>query len=290
MYHKMMHVYQNDTRPSFGQLYFLDSGRANDIRSANTIFTAEMSAELIAQLDKFIRKVNPYAGLYCNMKEVHEKARTNAARNNATVPEISLVWFDDSGIDRRVYNRPTASEEIGAIFISGNGEIPKNIELQLYLRPEVAENQTDSRLLTISHLSPLADQLNYVLLYPTGGRGWCKNISLIHQSATRKRVTLRAFYAYRFMVRDTFNPLLESAKLTQQYIVNCYTKIESNNMDYLRINQNKLMVTNYSGLQDYLAQYESNCNVRVGPNYSTLHLLRRVSHRKKIFSVHDVIT
>uniref|UniRef100_A0A6P7GX64 Uncharacterized protein LOC114344011 n=1 Tax=Diabrotica virgifera virgifera TaxID=50390 RepID=A0A6P7GX64_DIAVI len=137
-----------------------------------------MSAELIAQLDKFIRKVNPYAGLYCNMKEVYEKARTNAARNNATVPEISLVWFDDSGIDRRVYNRPTASEEIGAIFISGNGEIPKNIELQLYLRPEVAENETDSRLLTMSHLSPLADPLSYVLLYPTGGRGWCKNISL----------------------------------------------------------------------------------------------------------------
>ena len=52
-----------------------------------------------------------------------------------------------------------------------------------------------------------------------------------------------------------FNARLMAGKLTQQYIVDQYVKIESQRLKFIRGNQNTLRVELYSGLMDQLANH-----------------------------------
>jgi hypothetical protein len=47
-------------------------------------------------------------------------------------------------------------------------------------------------------------------------------------------------YSYRMVIREEFNPILNAAKLTQQYIVDAYVKIEGNRLNHIRISQKNL--------------------------------------------------
>uniref|UniRef100_A0A8L8KIB6 ATP-dependent DNA helicase n=1 Tax=Heligmosomoides polygyrus TaxID=6339 RepID=A0A8L8KIB6_HELPZ len=50
----------------------------------------------------------------------------------------------------------------------------------------------------------------------------------------------------------TFNPLLHAGKLSQQYIVDSWLKIEMNRLNYLRKNQKELRLDTVRGLHDYM--------------------------------------
>ena len=65
---------------------------------------------------------------------------------------------------------------------------------------------------------------------------------LIHQT----------YYIYRMSVREEFNPILHAGRLTQQYIVDSYVKMEANRLNYLKTNQPKLRVDKYSGFVDHI--------------------------------------
>jgi hypothetical protein len=62
------------------------------------------------------------------------------------------------------------------------------------------------------------------------------------------------FYGYRLQHRDTDGiALLRGGRLRHQYIVDAYAAIEQNRLKYLRLNQKKLRVDLYQGLQDAIA-------------------------------------
>jgi hypothetical protein len=77
-------------------------------------------------------------------------------------------------------------------------------------------------------------------------------------------MTLRDFYCYRIAVRQSsvnsaiagsneiWTSLHHGGKLFQQYVVNAWIKVESNNLNFYRQNQQKLRVEMYSGLMDYI--------------------------------------
>lgn len=60
------------------------------------------------------------------------------------------------------------------------------------------------------------------------------------------------YYSYRFSIRDSFNQFLNGRKLTQQYFVDSYVKMEANRLNYHRQNQGKLRVELYKGLVDHI--------------------------------------
>ena len=64
-----------------------------------------------------------------------------------------------------------------------------------------------------------------------------------------KRLTMREYASHQLQFRDTpnFVPITYGGMLTQQYIIDICTRIESGRMDFLRMEstQNSLKVANY---------------------------------------------
>jgi hypothetical protein len=103
----------------------------------------------------------------------------------------------------------------------------------------------------ISVLNPNCDPMVYPILFPNGEKGWDEEMKSEKQ-AIRNRNTLLQFYSYRLAIRDEFNPILNVGKLSQQYIVDAYVKIEGNRLYYIRMNQQNLRIENYRGLTDHV--------------------------------------
>ena len=101
--------------------------------------------------------------------------------------------------------------------------------------------------------------------------GWNVNIQR-HVVATerqrdvrrRARLTLNEFYAFRIAVRDNFSTIHRSRLLLQQYLVDAFTKIEGNELAYIRTHQQQLRVDSYQGLMDHLGRRAQAENVTVG--------------------------
>jgi hypothetical protein len=60
------------------------------------------------------------------------------------------------------------------------------------------------------------------------------------------------FYSYRLSIRDTFSAIFYSGKLFQQFVIDCYIKIEASRLDWVLKNQDELRVSDYHGLLDYV--------------------------------------
>ncbi|CAF1468876.1 unnamed protein product [Rotaria magnacalcarata] len=70
----------------------------------------------------------------------------------------------------------------------------------------------------------------------------------------RKKVSAMDFYAYRIMMRTgAVNYILRCRQLFHQFIVDMYTKIESERLWFIRLNPNKLRVDEYIHLRDAIA-------------------------------------
>ncbi|CAG9769860.1 unnamed protein product [Ceutorhynchus assimilis] len=94
------------------------------------------------------------------------------------------------------------------------------------------------------------DALQYPFIFLYGEDGYHFNLKQIQLEAgveTNKNVTSKEFYAYRLMIRDneTYNHMLNTSRLFQQFLVDMYTKIEAERLPYIRLNQKKLRAEDY---------------------------------------------
>ena len=90
----------------------------------------------------------------------------------------------------------------------------------------------------------------------------------------RNRLTLADFYSYRIACRYSYDPTTKiianwsslhlAGKLLQQYVLDAWIKVESNNLNYLLFHQPTLRVEMYSGLMDYVANQAQANNVAPG--------------------------
>jgi hypothetical protein len=94
--------------------------------------------------------------------------------------------------------------------------------------------------------------LQYVLLFPYGNNGWHSALTLYrpHCSAT-KRLSLTRYTSFRIHSRPTeYSTILRGGRLFQRYVVDMWAAVEQQRLDYLRLNQSKLLASLYSGLED----------------------------------------
>ena len=91
-------------------------------------------------------------------------------------------------------------------------------------------------------------------MYPSGEPGW--QLDLKQNENSGKSLSCRQFYSYRLTRRgeNDFNILLRAGKLTQQYIVDMYAKIEQQRLSYLYNNQKQLRADLYNGMLDVIEQ------------------------------------
>ena len=100
----------------------------------------------------------------------------------------------------------------------------------------------------INELNHSYDPLQYPILFPHGNFGYNMNMT----DNRGKRLKVMPYYAYQLMNRSDINYILSAGKLTQQYIVDQYCKMETDRLNYLFHNQNKLRADNYQNFQDQM--------------------------------------
>jgi hypothetical protein len=127
------------------------------------------------------------------------------------------------------------------VFVGEDGEPPIERDFCIFSKTE-----GPIKILTISkHLDPMT----YPLIYPVGGFGW---MPYMKSEGNNNNISTLQFYSYKLSIRDDFSPYLNLGKLTQQYIVDAWVKVESSRLYFLRKNQAKLRTEMYTGLMDYL--------------------------------------
>ncbi|KAL3615769.1 hypothetical protein CASFOL_040063 [Castilleja foliolosa] len=91
---------------------------------------------------------------------------------------------------------------------------------------------------------------------------WSPTLSLHSISNTRdRRLTLNMYYSYQIQVRHrVYSLLLRGGRLLQQYLVDIYTCIEQNRLDYINANQNIFRSDFVAGVYDALARGDRNVN------------------------------
>ena len=133
-----------------------------------------------------------------------------------------------------------------------------------------ADNNANNTV-KIKATSPNADPLTYPLLFIDGEMGWSVDLQRNavpnerqRGGRPRTRLTLNEFYAYRVAIRDNFSAIHLFRLLFQQYLVDAFTKIEGNELTYIRTHQSELRVESYQGLMDHIGRRAQAEDVNIG--------------------------
>ena len=92
-----------------------------------------------------------------------------------------------------------------------------------------------------------------MLLFPHGEHGWHFDIQSLssNENLNSHRVSQSHYYAYCLHSRpNEFSTILHGGQLFQEFLVDKFASIDQNRLQYLRMNQDKIRASLYSGLED----------------------------------------
>ena len=251
--------------PQYAQLYTLETNaamqeRVNDPRNHN------LRPEIMQLLQDELLAVNPYARQYHNMGHILERERQLVPASNQPVRPVKMIIATRPFQDRQYANRTTT--EIAAVYVGNDGAAPNPADRDLEVYPA---QPNAPNTVKIKATSPNADPMTYPLLFFHGEMGWSVDIQRNvvpnerQQGARRRaRLSLNEFYAFRIAVRNNFSTIHLSRLLLQQYLVYAFTKIEGNELAYIRTHQQQLRVESYQGLMDHIERRAQAEDVNVG--------------------------
>ncbi|CAG7724840.1 unnamed protein product [Allacma fusca] len=143
------------------------------------------------------------------MIEVEQEETVKAQQESRPPREITMSIHIDNQKDLRRYNAPRFNE-VAVVFRSDDGEPPFECDIRIYSRGHTKDIAIHQAILNDD-----VDPMVYPILFPHGDRGWKVGISKQNESFTKQmNVSLMEYYAYRFSIRDGFNPFLIGGKLT----------------------------------------------------------------------------
>lgn len=178
----------------------------------------------------------------------------NAQHPNVT---ISLRLIRHRSSDPRTHNTPSC-DEVAALIIGDDAHIEKGRDIVVKHVSGFLERLPET------HTAILP--LQYPLIFSRGEDGYQENILLRQiggqkRSAKRERVTLREFIAFRIQEREVeFGQIVYARRLFQQFVVDCYTMIESQRLSFIRNNQELIRSDILTGLQDAVSRGETNAS------------------------------
>eukprot|EP00794_Sanderia_malayensis_P014677 gene14677-biopygen11774 len=253
-YHRTAHLHPLEgQQPKNDELYIMYMAEALENRTNNPT-NRDLNKDTIKKLQDELLAVNPYAQEYKNIGDILQQEQQQATAANEPVPTFDMIITSRANQNHR-YHSPAAAE-IAGIYSTKDGAAPDPNDRILHIK------KRDGYLIDIKATNPTADPLNYPLLFPFGEHGWGTTISRLPSTRTvnrpdqaqrhQTRVTPSQFYTYRIQVRDNFSALHLSRLLFQQYLVDAFSKIEGNDLTYIRSNQKDLRIESYKGLMDHL--------------------------------------
>ncbi|GBL82070.1 hypothetical protein AVEN_50632-1 [Araneus ventricosus] len=138
------------------------------------------------------------------------------------------------------------------VFVNRDGEPPFEWNIRVY--PLNNENPQQP-FFNINILSPNLDPMTYPIFFPYGEPRWqpnwrCESYQGAKGNQSRENVTMLQYKSALTAVIDDFYLIITAGKLTQQWIVDSYLRVEANNLNFIRTHQQQLRTELYQGLAD----------------------------------------
>ena len=116
-------------------------------------------------------------------------------------------------------NSAVACNKVAIIYVGKDGLSQSERDICIY-----SKSSNACRIPIISqHINPMICPL----LFPGGECGWYPNLTCFDKNGKQNKLTTLQYYRYKLSIRENLNPCLCARKLTQQDIVDAWTKIES---------------------------------------------------------------
>ncbi|XP_074377532.1 uncharacterized protein LOC141719046 [Apium graveolens] len=209
------------------------------------------------------KHVSPTFSVYCRNGQLYVYDTENEIENRKrAIPGSDSTDSDIvKGADGRS-NNVGPSNEVGALIVG-------DLEDSCGTRDIVVQTKT-KQLQRIFETNAHSMPLQYPLLFPHGDEGFHLKIPLMgknggpppkiiegdddgEESKQRCYVSMREYYAYKFMIRLTegLTPHL-SGRLWQQYIVDAFTAFEQYRLEWIKRNQKTIRSDLYNSIRDSL--------------------------------------
>ncbi|KAL3636557.1 hypothetical protein CASFOL_018856 [Castilleja foliolosa] len=231
----------NNDAPRFLQLYIYDTHNEvkNRLRFFDTSQQRSLSATVVATLSETLKSCNEYVRLF----------RTAADSSDLSTDRDYSVRLYNSVGDRRY--EPPASGTLGGIVYAEDSNASNY---------DIVVHKKDGTPHRVSKLYPSYMPLQYPLLFPFAEPGWSTDLRLHSVLGERKRnLTVNMYYSFQLQDRaNIYCLLLNGGRLFQQYLVDAYTCVEQNRLDFINANQNLFRSEYVAGLYDALARGDNN--------------------------------
>src|SRR5258705_9316256 len=139
------------------------------------------------------------------------------------------------------------------VLVNDDGEPPFQRDIRIYPRNPTNNYQ---KFININILSPNLDPMTYAILFPFGEPGWQPNWQCESYDGARQRmrnkVSMLQYKVAQTAVRGDFNPIINSGKLSQQWIVDSCLQVEANNLNFVRFHQSRSRAELFQGLADHV--------------------------------------
>ena len=244
-------VYQNvgtvfpesGTKAGFMQTYFYEGDNIYEHRALQN----PQDLEIMGRIRDEIKRINSiYIGIRLPLTIFEQRIQ-------GTIPQGAVIVLQNTplsvGVDSRTYALPSC-QEVACLNVVAVEDVRRN-------RPLIIKFAADEPLKHIDSFHPAYDPFAYTILHPFGEKGWTHN-QVFAPNTPNKRISARAFYAYRLHARDidqtiVSDSLLRCRQLTHQYMVDMYAKVEESDLGWVRKNQKKLRIDLYKNLVDAIA-------------------------------------
>ncbi|XP_076946714.1 uncharacterized protein LOC143618348 [Bidens hawaiensis] len=226
-----LYIYDTDNEVSNRQSIFVDTNKASTSTSQDIDF------EIIQHLKNILDSNNVLVQSYRMVRDCF-KEKPNL--------DLKLRLIGNRQKDGRTYNLPTASE-VAALIVGDIGDSLENRDIVVLTK--------EGYLKHISELHPSYLALQYPLLFLYGEDFY--RVDIPHRSvdsstsSKNKKCTMREFFAYRIQDRiAVFSTILNSRRLYQQFLVDGYTMIEAERLNYIRNQQKELRCESFEKLRN----------------------------------------
>lgn len=274
VYHYMSPLIPNapmETRKA-AALYFTTDKQAAIQTRLNYGLPYNLDETLLRDTLDFLHRHNPFVKFFMHTAEQFDEYR----RQGQQVPRISLAFnpdFQIPGIHPGRQNAPTTSEEVAAVFPLNEEGIPEyDRDIMMTLRHGVGQmllHGTPVSAIQAHPRSPYLFPLKYALLAPFGELGWRIQWTVppfAGRPAYGKTVTLTQWTQWQIQVRDDhhFVPIWAAGSLFQEFVVEFFSMVESERLDYIRSHQDDIRAYQYR-IQRALASRAERLNMVAAP-------------------------
>ena len=225
-----------DETAAFLQIYFMQDPEEEADRRLAWQGRTHLDRSLILTLQAMLHSENAYITEF----------KTQLDRQTEIAAHYRIVIRADRipvGHHPRTFNTPQCNEVAALVLNSEEAQYR-----------DVVLTSRNNALQRVNEVHVAYDAWQYPLLFPRGEDGYHLEQRLIDpltKQRTDKKMSVLQFYAFRLMLRpNDFNILLRAGKLSHQFFVDMYVKIETERLSFYRKNQKKLRAENYCHLRD----------------------------------------